>query len=571
MHRSLFIMMMEKSNKKGLGVYGMLVLFALVPLVITATILSFLMLKNSKEEISKITKNYMLDIVDEAGINLDYYIEEKGVKHALSIETLTDEMSYKKLNDVESSYGYVVDGHTGTMLYHPVEEKIGKPVENAAVKTLVKEIGEGKHPETSVIEYDYNGETKYASYYVGTEEAYIAIITADEKDILSGNTKLTKVAVVLALGFILLFGVVALLLARLIANPLVDAAEYTKRLSEGETEFTISSVTHITETVSILNSIEVLRSTLADLNRNIRTNMNDMLSHMDMVSESVATCNETATEITSAVESITSSTCETANSVETVAGKMVDIGKEIEKISGLIKGVTQSTEKVLETSEGAKGNLNELMSANKETVEVSDAIVNGILTANDYITKITATTDIINNIASQTNLLALNANIEAARAGDAGKGFAVVADEISKLAKQSSDSTAEIMGLIENIVQQSDSNTELANQIKAAIKNEEDVLGDVSSSFAYVSECINSVEGEMVVIRENAEQLDENKKAVVEEVSTLTAIAQETASAAEETGASIEGICDTIETINQQTKEVSETSNNVAQVLSFFR
>ena len=52
--------------------------------------------------------------------------------------------------------------------------------------------------------------------------------------------------------------------------------------------------------------------------------------------------------------------------------------------------------------------------------------------------------NLIRQIAHQTNLLALNATIEAARAGQSGRGFAVVAAEVKTLAAQTGSATVEI-------------------------------------------------------------------------------------------------------------------------------
>jgi hypothetical protein len=92
-----------------------------------------------------------------------------------------------KISDVSSlglssAYIYYVDSQ-GTMLYHPDESKIGNPVENAAVKSLVADVSAGKHPAPACIEYNYKGKIKYAAYYIGengfncTEYAFVTVLS----------------------------------------------------------------------------------------------------------------------------------------------------------------------------------------------------------------------------------------------------------------------------------------------------------------------------------------------------------------------------------------------------------
>ena len=108
----------------------------------------------------------MLSIVEQCGSTLDSALF-KGEDDTLSYNFLSAKANNYTVTDVDSSYLYIVDGHTAEMLYHPTKEKVGKPVENEAVKALISQINAGKHPEPDIIEYNFNGTLKYAAYYVG--------------------------------------------------------------------------------------------------------------------------------------------------------------------------------------------------------------------------------------------------------------------------------------------------------------------------------------------------------------------------------------------------------------------
>ena len=182
---------MQPKKKNIFSMYRVLFLAVTLPLIVVLINVTNVSTRATSREIKNLAKNYMLSTVKQCGRNIDSAIF-KGTDQTLSYDTLAAEAPAYTITDVASSYLYIVDGHTAEMLYHPTKEKVGKAVENEAVKTLLSQIKEGKHPESDIIEYEFNGTLKYAAYWVGINEEYIAVITADESDVLSGISKITQ-------------------------------------------------------------------------------------------------------------------------------------------------------------------------------------------------------------------------------------------------------------------------------------------------------------------------------------------------------------------------------------------
>ncbi len=131
-------------------------------------------------------------------------------------------------------------------------------------------------------------------------------------------------------------------------------------------------------------------------------------------------------------------------------------------------------------------------------------VINGVIDKMEQINhssqKISAISDVINEIAFQTNLLALNASVEAARAGEQGRGFAVVATEVRNLAQRSASAAKEINQLIQTSVKDVQAGSQLVNgagetmdHILLSIQKVTDIVAEISAASVEQSEGIKQV------------------------------------------------------------------------------
>ena len=128
---------------------------------------------------------------------------------------------------------------------------------------------------------------------------------------------------------------------------------------------------------------------------------------------------------------------------------------------------------------------------NREVTQISASLAGmqkGLQTIVDRSAEMRGIVAMIDSVAFQTNILALNAAIEAAHAGNQGRGFAVVAKEVGLLARQSSESTQTIQGLINHSLQGIEEGSRAVGLLEDNLQQVTELVGNLSALLTDISQ-----------------------------------------------------------------------------------
>ncbi len=287
----------------------------------------------------------------------------------------------------------------------------------------------------------------------------------------------------------------------------------------------------------IANNINIMISnfseTLNAMDENISENIEkvESLSALSVqMSEKADSSSQKADLVAASAEDMSSTMTTIARSVDQSTSNMGLVATAVEANIAVINKVSKHSEKARATTSDAV-----------ETAKTTTKKVEELGRAAMSISKVTET---ITEISEQTNLLALNATIEAARAGESGKGFAVVAGEIKELARQTSEATQEIKGIVEEVQNTASGTIGEIEQITVVINDCNDIVSDIAAA----------VEEQAVTVSEIAGNINRASKGM-EEINN---------SISQSLGA-VNQISIDISGINKDSGEITESSQKVKE------
>ena len=551
-------------KKSGFNMNKMLLLFSMVPLVISVvvvTIASVLLLSSNLEEQTK-------RMLTAAATDLKSYSEADFDLGHDSIQYDATYIDSLKPNDIDLTV-FIGD----TRFCTSVLKDDGKRNEGT-------QSGPGIWDAVSKGETYYSNDTQVAGkdYYV----IYLPLKDASGKiigmsfagtpraDVKAAKNKVIGACSAIAAALVVISIICVIILSRKVSGPIRTTADTLETIAKGDFTGTNDSDSPISETKSLILSSRGLQKNISSMLVNISDDAKTLAEKVEEVNQLAEQSNSSSEQISSAIGELADGATSMAQNVQSINEQVMEMGNLINAVVEDVDKLGASANAMQQANNEAYGYIGSLEKSSTTTMDAVAGIKSQVVNTNEAITRITSAVGMITDIASQTNLLALNASIEAARAGEMGKGFAVVAESIGNLANQSAESTAEIRAIIDELTKQSEQSVLASESVEQAINEEQVILDETKKRFDVLNEEITSSVTGINGISAQTENLESIKATIIENVSDLSAISQENAASTEEVSASMESIAMNIKVISDNSVGMNDIADNLVDAVGKF-
>lgn len=485
-----------------------------------------------------------------------------------------DDVSYEFIDSLQKDEIELTFFEGDTRFITSIKDKSGNRVEGTKASEEVWNIVKtGKDYQSDGI--DISG-AKYYVYYtpVCTDDGkVIGMAFAGEKEAIVNDAKnnlmisFVKIALVLTVVYL----IILIWLARIIRKPIAKTAADIENIANGNISNEISGSSQIAETDKLITASRILKEKLNDIVSGVNEHVLNLQQDTASLKERADFCNDGTKQISQAMEELSVTAVTLAENVQDVNAKSLEMGNAITDIDGDVQVLSDNSNHMDKANEDAAKSIETVLDSSNRSSAIVEKITNQIEETNQAISSINEAVDLIMDITGQTSLLSLNASIEAARAGQAGRGFAVVADEIKKLSEQSAQGADAIKQVADNIFEKSNESVALVNEVKELIGKEQEDISVTKESFEILSKTINDNLVAVSRISEKTKQLDTIKQAIIGNINDLSAISEENAASNQEVSANITNIAESIDEMNAATGHVNNISEELAQLMEYFK
>lgn len=547
----------ETTEYKGsISLVTLLTLISVVPLILAIVIVSVISLRLSRVNLGKANQEKL----HVAATNLASHCMQDYVGVG-NIELSYDYLDSLKEENVELA---IIIGDSVTV--SSIKNQNGERVSSI---TAGEEVKAASYLEKVEVE----GKT-YCGYYVpfksfeGDTCYAVALEPKENVDSLNHPIVVSILAVAIVLG--LVFSGITILISGKLVKSFHEVGKNVNALSEGNLSYHDTSDSIVKEVVDLMDNHASVRKNLSRIIGNVKRVSGDLATEVSEAAELSGNTYELANQIENVIVNLTEATNGMTENVQNINQQVTEIGNCVNDIYEKIDVLHENSEIILGANVKTHEEMTILKTGSDKSLQAVTNIVGQIEQTNDSIKKIDAAVELILNISDQTNLLSLNASIEAARAGDYGRGFAVVAEEIRSLSEQSAKGAEMIRTVAQKITKESAKTVSLASNVLDLIRDSSDKMGLAREQYEELSEKIKISVTEIRALMEKADQLNEYKARIVENVYDLSAISEENAASHQEVNANVTEIVEEVRTVKEDCMKMNDKAKVLQEAVDFF-
>ena len=373
--------------------------------------------------------------------------------------------------------------------------------------------------------------------------------------------------IMLISGFIALsFG---LAIAGSISHPLKKIEKAAQDLAVGNLVNEISAK-GCAEVSGMANALNKAIKGLRDLVTEITAQANVLFRASGELRTASIETGQSANQVALTMEDLAQASADQANQSNQAVGAINQLAELVRNVSTEISNIAASSQQIIGSAQMGQKATNDVANTFNGLYHSTQEVGEVINILKDTSSQISEITSLIGGIAEQTTLLALNASIEAARAGEHGKGFSVVAKETGKLAEQSKQAADTINDLIMEMRQKTEHAVAVIQSGIERAESGKSLVNETNVTFGEIFNTLITNLAQIDKVAETAKLMAVNNESMINVITSVAAISQQTMAGAEEVSATTQEQSASVEQVSALADNLSQVAGELQKAVAVF-